>query len=110
LDILSGFDEIYVTHCTVSRILDEMCHYKNPYLESVIAYLEIAENITIISPDFEHQLQVREKAQYYEPESTIAIAVEKECPAIIGEPLLGQDVIDNFLEIIVRPAEIKLLV
>ena len=53
-------------------------------------------HVKLQSPKFETQLQIRENAEYYEPCSTIAMAIEAEVPAVIGEPMLGQNVIDGF--------------
>lgn len=86
-----------------------MCHYENRHLESVIAYLEILSNVKLQSPDFEHQLLVREKAEYYEPCSTAALALELGCPAVVGEPMLDNDMIVNFKNIIIRPCDYDLL-
>ena len=109
LDTLEQFDNVYITHSSVSRMLEEMCHYENRYLESVIAYLEILSNVKLQSPDFEHQLLVRERAEYYEPCSTVALALELGCPAVVGEPMLDNDMIVNFKNMIIRPCDYDLL-
>lgn len=80
-----------------------MTHYKNEYLESVIAYLEATEAVRLQSPGFEAQLAVRERADYFEPCSTIAMAVEASVPAIIGEPMLDEAMVEEFKNYIVRP-------
>lgn len=103
LDCLESYDCIYVTHLSVSRMLEEMTHYKNEYLESVIAYLEATEAVRLQSPGFEAQLAVRERADYFEPCSTIAMAVEASVPAIIGEPMLDEAMVEEFKNYIVRP-------
>jgi hypothetical protein len=64
-------------------------------------------HVKLQSPKFETQLQIRENAEYYEPCSTIAMAIEAEVPAVIGEPMLGQNVIDGFKNYIIRPEEIE---
>lgn len=102
LELLNEFDTVYVTHLSVTRMLDDMCHFKNVYLESVIAYLENMDNIKLQSPDFVHQLQVRDKTTYDEPCSTIAMALEAGCPAIVGEPMIATDVINEFKDILIR--------
>lgn len=75
--------------------------------EVILAYLESAEHVKLQSPNFEVQLKVRENVNYYEPCSTIAMAVEAEIPAIIGETMLAQNLIDRFKNYIVRPDELE---
>ena len=107
LEILEKFDCLYVTHFSVCRMLDEITHFKNENIEVILAYLESADHVKLQSPKFETQLQIRENAEYYEPCSTIAMAIEAEVPAVIGEPMLGQNVIDGFKNYIIRPEEIE---
>ena len=106
LDILERFDCVYVTHNTISRMLEEMCRYENLYFTSALAYFEGLDNLKIVSPDFEHQLQVREVISAYdEPSCTLALALEKQCIAVLGEPNLQKELIQTFKEIIVRPLD-----
>lgn len=106
LDTLKKFDCVYVTHSSITRMLEEMCHYENLYFTSALAYFEVLDNLKIVSPDFEYQLKVRDTgAEYFEPCSTVAIALEKNCAAVIGEPLLSRELINGFREIIVRPCD-----
>ena len=90
-----------------SRMLEEITHFKNENMEVILAYLESAEHVKLQSPNFEVQLKVRENVNYYEPCSTIAMAVEAEIPAIIGETMLAQNLIDRFKNYIVRPDELE---
>lgn len=106
-DCLEAFDTVYVTHAAVSRMMEEMCHYRNEYLESILAFLEVSDHVKIQSPDFEHQMLVREKAEYYEPGSAVAMALEAGCPAVIGEPDLGDDLIKNFRNKMIRPCDFE---
>jgi len=106
LEYLEDFDAIYITHSSVDRMMDEMCHYGNEYLRSILAYLEVSKNVKIQSPGFEHQLLVRDKAPYSEPASTIALALELGCPAVIGEPEVEREVVENFREVIIRGCEL----
>ena len=107
LEILEKFDCLYVTHFSVCRMLDEITHFKNENIEVILAYLESADHVKLQSPKFETQLQIRENAEYYEPCSTIAMAIEAEVPAVIGEPMLDRDIIDGFKNYIVRPGGIE---
>ncbi len=110
LYLLEEFDVVYVTHCSIARMLDEMCHYENVYLHSVIAYLEILENVKIQSPEFEAQIIIRDKTEYCEAGSAIAMAIEEKIPVIIGEPSLRMNLIDSFKDYIIRPYEIEKVV
>ena len=103
LELLREFDSVYVTHSSIAQMLEDMWHYKNVYLESVIAYLEIVDNIKLQSPNFEYQLQIRDKVICYDEAcSTVAMALEIGCPAVLGEPIICEEVINGFRDIIVR--------
>lgn len=107
LELLEQFDSIYVTHFSVYRMLEEITHFKNENIEVILAYLESAEHVKLQSPNFETQLRIRENVKYYEPCSTVAMAIEAEIPAIIGEPMLIQSLIDGFKNYIVRPDDLE---
>lgn len=47
---------------------------------------------------------------YFEPCSAIALALEKGCIAVIGEPLLQREMVDCFKDRIVRPVDYGCLV
>lgn len=107
LELLEQFDSIYVTHFSVYRMLEEITHFKNENIEVILAYLESAEHVKLQSPNFETQLRIRENVKYYEPCSTVAMAIEAEIPAIIGESMLIQSLIDGFKKYIVRPDDLE---
>ena len=107
LELLEQFDQVYVTHFSVSRMLEEITHFKNENIEVILAYLESAEHVKLQSPKFETQLRIRENVKYYEPCSTVAMAIEAEIPAVIGEPMLIQSLIDGFKNYIVRPDDLE---
>lgn len=107
LELLEQFDSIYVTHFSVCRMLEEITHFKNENIEVILAYLESAEHVKLQSPNFETQLRIRENVKYYEPCSTVAMAIEAEIPAVIGEPMLIQSLIDGFKNYIVRPDDLE---
>ena len=107
LELLEKFDQVYVTHFSVCRMLEEITHFKNENIEVILAYLESAEHVKLQSPNFETQLRIRENVKYYEPCSTVAMAIEAEIPAIIGEPMLIQSLIDGFKNYIVRPDDLE---
>ena len=107
LELLEQFDSIHVTHFSVCRMLEEITHFKNENIEVILAYLESAEHVKLQSPNFETQLRIRENVKYYEPCSTVAMAIEAEIPAIIGEPMLIQSLIDGFKNYIVRPDDLE---
>ena len=107
LELLEKFDQVYVTHFSVCRMLEEITHFKNENIEVILEYLESAEHVKLQSPNFETQLRIRENVKYYEPCSTVAMAIEAEIPAIIGEPMLIQSLIDGFKNYIVRPDDLE---
>lgn len=103
LEELDQFDHVYVTHFSIGRIFEEICHEGNEYLHRVLFYLEKKDNTRILSPSFETQIKVRKKVTYYEPCSTVALALEMECLACIGEPQLQEELTEFFGRIMVRP-------
>lgn len=107
LELLEKFDQVYVTHFSVCRMLEEITHFKNENIEVILAYLESAEHVKLQSPNFETQLRIRENVKYYEPCSTVAMAIEAEIPAVVGEPMLIQSLIDGFKNYIVRPDDLE---
>ena len=76
------------------------------YLESVIAYLEVADNVKLQSPEFEAQLMVCDVSDYLEPCSTIAMALETGVPAVIGALDIDVTVFEKFKNYIIRPNDI----
>ena len=64
-------------------------------------------HVKLQSPNFETQLRIRENVKYYEPCSTVAMAIEAEIPAVVGEPMLIQSLIDGFKNYIVRPDDLE---
>lgn len=76
------------------------------YLESVIAYLEVADNVKLQSLEFEAQLMVRDVSDYFEPCSTIAMAFETGVPAVIGALDIDVTVFEKFKNYIIRPNDI----
>ena len=110
LDTLESFDEIYITHNTISRMLLEMCHYENPYFTVALAYFEDLNNLRLESPDFPHQLLVRDKKEKYEESSsTLAMALQRNCIAVLGDPYLSQEIISGFRGQILRPCDYEKL-
>lgn len=108
IDMLEEFDKVYVTHCSVSRMLEEICHYKNDYLYNALLYLEMSDNVQIQSSGFEEQLSIRNIIKIYdEPASAIGLAQELNCIGIIGEPKLQETIIDNFGKMIMRPFDLE---
>ena len=59
----------------------------------------------IASPGFESQLEVRRRVPYYEPMSTIALALERKCPAVLGVDDVDELII-AFKEVVIRPCNL----
>lgn len=107
LDSLNTLDGIYVSHPTINRIMFELCNFPNSALHTVLDYLQTSKHVHIQSADFEHQMIIRNKAPFDEPASTVAIAKESGCFAVIGEPVLSSDLIKSFANIIIRPCDLN---
>jgi hypothetical protein len=96
LDDLECFDTVYVTHVSVNRLMEELCHYENEYIRSVLDYIHYMDNAQIISADLDEQLVVREKTSYDEPGTTIAVAIAKNCLVVVSEPNITESTISAF--------------
>lgn len=64
----------------ISTALDS---YATRYIAMEYHKRDFASHVKLQSPNFEVQLKVRENVNYYEPCSTIAMAVEAEIPTFI---------------------------
>ena len=62
------------------------------------------------SAGFKAQIVVRNVTQYFEPESTVAVAVEKDCLMLYGEPIVDKELIEHFGNRIVRINDINKLI
>jgi hypothetical protein len=82
--------------------MEELCHYENEYIRSVLGCIQYMDNVKIVSADLEEQLFVREKTIYDEPETTIAVAIIKKCLAVVSEPNIIERTIGAFGSNIVR--------
>lgn len=102
LELMSRFDQVYVSHLTVSRLMEEASKTALYQIHQVLEWIENTDNVSIVSADFAHQIDIREVIGYGEPESAIALGYEKECPVIIGEPELNQCIADNYRYMIMR--------
>lgn len=106
LDDLQHLDSVYVSHMSVIRLLEELSRTNNTKIRIILSYLKAADNIQIYSAGFKAQLEVRNVAPYFEPASTVAVAVEKDCTVIYGEPIVDNPLIEHFGSRIVRVNEL----
>lgn len=106
LDDLQDMDCVYVSHMSVIRLLEELSRTSNQKIRIILNYLKAAENIQIYSAGFRAQLEVRNVAPYFEPASTVAVAIEKDCLVIYGEPTVDNQLIEHFGNRIVRVSEL----
>ncbi|MDD3339253.1 MAG: hypothetical protein PHS82_10405 [Lachnospiraceae bacterium] len=102
LELLEKLDMIYVSHATISRLMEQAKCTALYQVHQVLEYIETHQNVLIRSADFKHQIEIRENLDYDETASVIAIAYEKGCPVVLGEPELKQPIIDNYSQMIVR--------
>lgn len=106
LGLLERLDMIYVPHTAVSHLLHEISKRPNPLAREALNYIGENSNVRIYSPGFSSQLKAREKVRYDEPASVVALALEKECIAVIGDPYTGEDLLRTFFADILRPTDI----
>lgn len=106
LAALEDVDQVYLSHCTIDRLLFEISQNPNDAIHSALDFIASHDNICIRSADFTHQLKVRRRVRYTEPASAVAVALEKDCIAVIGEPDIDDVFIDTFSSNILRPTEL----
>ena len=110
LDTLEELDCVYVSHITIIRLLEELSRTNNPKIRILLNYLKICKKIGIYSAGFKAQLEVRNAARYFEPASTVAVAVEKDCLMVYGEPVVDEQLVEHFGNRIIRVNEIGNLI
>ena len=106
LDDLEKFDSVYVTHLSVIRLLEELSRTGNQRIRIILNYLKACDNIHIYSAGFKAQLEVRNVTDYFEPESTVAVAAEKDCIFVYGEPDINKILIKQFGNRIIRISDL----
>lgn len=110
LDVLDEFECVYVSHISVIRLLEELSRTDNIRIRILLEYLKICNKVKIYSAGFKAQIVVRNVIQYFEPESTVAVAVEKDCLMLYGEPIVDKELIEHFGNRIVRINDINKLI
>ena len=63
----------------------------------------------VYSPEFKAQMEVRNVAQYTEPASTVAVAVEKDCIAVYGDPIVDDRLVRCFGIRMIRISQLEQL-
>ena len=110
LDVLDEFECVYVSHVSVIRLLEELSRTNNVRIRILLDYLKICNKVKIYSAGFKAQIVVRNVVQYFEPESAVAVAVEKDCLMLYGEPIVDKELIEHFGNRIVRINDINELI
>lgn len=109
LDILEELDCVYVSHLSIIRLLDELSVTGNPKLRILLDYLKLGDKIELYSAGFEAQLEVRNAVPYSETASAVAVAVEKDCLMVYGEPVVEKQLIEHFGNRIIRMNQMEKL-
>lgn len=93
---LSKLDKVFVSHPSVIRMLDDLSETGDRGIRFLLDFVRDSQNIEIASAKFETQLAVRDVTLYTEPASVVALAVEKDCLAVVGDPKLRNDLVEHF--------------
>lgn len=109
LDTLEGLDSVYVSHMSIIRLLEELSRTDNPKIRILLDYLKVCNKIDICSAGFKAQLEVRNVAPYSESASAVAVAVEKDCLMVYGEPDVDEQLVEHFGKRIIRVNEMRKL-
>lgn len=110
LNFLEELETVYVSHATVLRLLDELSKTNNNKIRIILGYLKASDKVKINSAKFKAQLEVRNIAEYTEPSSAVAVAVEKNCLMIYGEPEVDGKLIEYYGNRIIRINELDKLI
>lgn len=110
LDTLESFECIYVSHMSIIRLFEELSRTNNIKIRILLNYLKSCSKVHIYSAGFKSQLEVRNVAQYFESASTIAVAFEKDCLAVYGEPVVDEELVSHFENRIIRSNELVKLI
>lgn len=110
LDILKTLDYVFVSHITITRLLDELSKTNSGKIRWLLDFIKECNKFHIYSASFKAQLEVRNVTGYSEPASTVAIGVEKECIVIYGEPVVDNKLVEHFGNRIIRVNEIESLI
>lgn len=109
LDDIQSLDYVYVSHITVTRLLEELSKTNNLKIRIILEYIQLSDNTHIYTAGFKSQLEVRNVAQYHEFASTVAVAIEKDCVAVYGDPIVDDSIIEHFRNRIVRVNDLESL-
>lgn len=107
LEILQDFDHVYVSHMTIIRLLKELSGTNSLSVRRLLAFLKRCETVQFFSAGFKAQIAVRNAAEYFEPASCVAIGVEQDCLAVLGEPKMDQSLIEHFGSRMIRVNELQ---
>lgn len=110
LDILKKFDRIYITHTSITRLLDELSQTNNEKLHDLLGYIRAESVFRLQSANFRTQLEVRDKVIYDEAASAVAMGIEKDCITILGEPELNSGLVAKYKSRIIRVSDIEMLI
>ena len=106
LDDFLKFDHVYISHSTITRLLDELSRTDNQKIRELLDYVKAHDVFTMYSASFKSQMEVRNAVVYSEPTSAVAVSIEKKCIAILGDPDLDRGTVEIFGSRIVRVTEI----
>ena len=110
IELLDELDQVYVSHMSIIQLHEELSRTCNQKIREVLDYLKTSGKIRIWSPGFRSQIEVRNVAKYFEPTSTVALGVEKNCLVVLGAPMVDQNLIDHYGNRIVRVNEFETLI
>ena len=102
LDDLSSLDSVYISHMTVIHLIHQLSLTNNLRIRILLDYLKMCDKIHIYSAGFRTQLRVRTTARYDELAAAVAVAEEKDCLMVCGDPAIDMSLINHFGYRIIR--------
>lgn len=109
IELLEKCERVYITHFSIIRLLEELSRTDNQSIRNLLDYVNEKSMFSLLSPSFKAQIDVRNKLDYVEPASTVALGVEQECLIVLGDPELEHGVQDYYGSMIIRVTDVEQL-
>ena len=105
-EFLKRFETIIIPHLGIIHFLEDLSRTDDSVIRSILQFIQDNSFIVLQSPDFRAQVNVRRTIPYDEIAAVIALGMENDCLAVLGEPMLNHNLIDKYRRSFIRPNEI----
>ena len=105
-EFLKRFETIIIPHLGIIHFLEDLSRTNDSVIRSILQFIQDNSFIVLQSPGFRAQVNVRRTIPYDEIAAVIALGMENDCLAVLGEPMLNHNLIDKYRRSFIRPNEI----